>query len=114
MKMNKLLAGLLAVAICSPALAIDDFSRGAVVGVAGAWLFNKFNNMPQQYPQQYPQQRGVYQQGGGVYQQGGIYPPVATVPPMQPQGNYVYTCYVQVQDPYTGMVQLQQQVCMGR
>ena len=102
---NKLLAGLLAVAICSPALAIDDFSRGAAIGVAGAWLFNKFNNMPQQ--QQYPQQRGVYQQGG-------IYPPVATVPPMQPQGNYVYTCYVQVQDPYTGMVQLQQQVCMGR
>lgn len=111
MKTNKLLAGLLAVAICSPALAIDDFSRGAAIGVAGAWLFNKFNNMPQQ---QYPQQRGVYQQGGGVYQQGGIYPPVATVPPMQPQGNYVYTCYVQVQDPYTGMVQLQQQVCMGR
>ena len=105
MKTNKLLAGLLAVAICSPALAIDDFSRGAAIGVAGAWLFNKFNNMPQQ--QQYPQQRGVYQQGG-------IYPPVATVPPMQPQGNYVYTCYVQVQDPYTGMVQLQQQVCMGR
>ncbi len=31
---NKLLAGLLAVAISSPALAIDDFSRGAVVGVA--------------------------------------------------------------------------------
>ena len=114
MKTNKLLAGLLAVAICSPALAIDDFSRGAAIGVAGAWLFNKFNNMPQQYPQQYPQQCGVYQQGGGVYQQGGIYPPVATVPPMQPQGNYVYTCYVQVQDPYTGMVQLQQQVCMGR
>jgi hypothetical protein len=112
MKTYKLLAGLLAVAICSPALAIDDFSRGAAIGVAGAWLFNKFNNMPQQ--QQYPQQRGVYQQGGGVYQQGGIYPPVATVPPMQPQGNYVYTCYVQVQDPYTGMVQLQQQVCMGR
>ena len=108
---NKLLAGLLAVAISSPALAIDDFSRGAVVGVAGAWLFNKFNNMPQQ--QQYPQQRGVYQQGG-IYQQGGVYPPVATVPPMQPQGNYVYTCYVQVQDPYTGMIQLQQQVCMGR
>ena len=107
MKTNKLLAGFLAVAICSPALAIDDFSRGAAIGVAGAWLFNKFNNMPQQYPQQYPQQRGVYQQGG-------IYPPVATVPPMQPQGNYVYTCYVQVQDPYTGMVQLQQQVCMGR
>lgn len=103
---NKLLAGLLAVAICSPALAIDDFSRGAVVGVAGAWLFNKFNNMPQQ--QQYPQQRGVYQQGG-VYM-----PQIATVPPMQPQGNYVYTCYVQVQDPYTGMVQLQQQVCLGR
>lgn len=106
MKTNKLLVGLLALAIASPALAIDDFSRGAVVGVAGAWLFNKFNNMPQQ--QQYPQQRGVYQQGG-VYM-----PPVATVPPMQPQGNYVYTCYVQVQDPYTGMVQLQQQVCMGR
>jgi hypothetical protein len=111
MKTNKLLAGLLALVIASPVFAIDDFSRGAVVGVAGAWLFNKFNNMPQQ---QYPQQRGVYQQGGGVYQQGGIYPPVATVPPMQPQGNYVYTCYVQVQDPYTGMVQLQQQVCMGR
>ena len=110
---NKLLAGLLAVAICSPALAIDDFSRGAVVGVAGAWLFNKFNNMPQQ--QQYPQQRGVYQQGGGVYQQGGVYmPQVNSTPPMQPQGNFVYTCYVQVQDPYTGMVQLQQQVCMGR
>ena len=113
MKTNKLLAGLLAVAICSPALAIDDFSRGAVVGVAGAWLFNKFNNMPQQ--QQYPQQRGVYQQGGGVYQQGGVYmPQVNSTPPMQPQGNFVYTCYVQVQDPYTGMVQLQQQVCMGR
>ena len=106
MKTNKLLAGLLAVAICSPALAIDDFSRGAAIGVAGAWLFNKFNNMPQQ--QQYPQQRGVYQQGG-VYM-----PQVNSVPPMQPQGNYVYTCYVQVQDPYTGMVQLQQQVCMGR
>ena len=105
MKTNKLLAGLLAVAICSPALAIDDFSRGAVVGVAGAWLFNKFNNMPQQ---QYPQQRGVYQQGG-VYM-----PQVNSTPPMQPQGNFVYTCYVQVQDPYTGMVQLQQQVCMGR
>lgn len=105
---NKLLAGLLALAVASPALAIDDFSRGAVVGVAGAWLFNKFNNMPQQ--QQYPQQR--------VYQQGGIYmpPQVATVPPMQPyQGaNYVYTCYVQVADPYTGMVELRQQVCMGR
>ena len=106
MKMNKLLAGLLAVAICSPALAIDDFSRGAAIGVAGAWLFNKFNNMPQQ--QQYPQQRGVYQQGG-VYM-----PQVNSTPPMQPQGNFVYTCYVQVQDPYTGMVQLQQQVCMGR
>ena len=106
MKTNKLLAGLLAVAICSPALAIDDFSRGAAIGVAGAWLFNKFNNMPQQ--QQYPQQRGVYQQGG-VYM-----PQVNSTPPMQPQGNYVYTCYVQVQDPYTGMVQLQQQVCMGR
>ena len=106
MKTNKLVAGLLAVAICSPALAIDDFSRGAAIGVAGAWLFNKFNNMPQQ--QQYPQQRGVYQQGG-VYM-----PQVNSVPPMQPQGNYVYTCYVQVQDPYTGMVQLQQQVCMGR
>ena len=106
MKTNKLLAGLLAVAICSPALAIDDFSRGAAIGVAGAWLFNKFNNMPQQ--QQYPQQRGVYQQGG-VYM-----PQVNSVPPMQPQGKYVYTCYVQVQDPYTGMVQLQQQVCMGR
>ena len=106
MKTNKLLAGLLAVAICSPALAIDDFSRGAAIGVAGAWLFNKFNNMPQQ--QQYPQQRGVYQQGG-VYM-----PQVNSVPPMQPQGNYVYTCYVQMQDPYTGMVQLQQQVCMGR
>ena len=105
MMKNKLLAGLLAVAICSPALAIDDFSRGAVVGVAGAWLFNKFNNMPQQ---QYPQQRGVYQQGG-VYM-----PQVNSAPPMQPQGNFVYTCYVQVQDPYTGMVQLQQQVCMGR
>jgi len=113
MKTNKLLIGLLALAIASPALAIDDFSRGAVAGVAGAWLFNKFNNMPQQ--QQYPQQRGVYQQGGGVYQQGGVYmPQVNSVPPMQPQGNYVYTCYVQVQDPYTGMVQLQQQVCMGR
>ena len=113
MKTNKLLAGLLAVAICSPALAIDDFSRGAVVGVAGAWLFNKFNNMPQQ--QQYPQQRGVYQQGGGVCQQGGVYmPQVNSTPPMQPQGNFVSTCYVQVQDPYTGMVQLQQQVCMGR
>ena len=36
MKTNKLLAGLLAVAICSPALAIDDFSRGAAIGVAGA------------------------------------------------------------------------------
>ena len=106
MKTNKLLAGLLAVAICSPALAIDDFSRGAAIGVAGAWLFNKFNNMPQQ--QQYPQQRGVYQQGG-VYM-----PQVNSTPPMQPQGNFVYTCYVQVQDPYTGMVQLQQQVCMGR
>lgn len=104
--MNKLLIGLLALAIASPALAIDDFSKGAVAGVAGAWLFNKFNNMPQQ--QQYPQQRGVYQQGG-VYM-----PQIATVPPMQPQGNYVYTCYVQVQDPYTGMVQLQQQVCLGR
>lgn len=109
---NKLLAGLLAIAVASPALAIDDFSRGAVVGVAGAWLFNKFNNMPQQ-------QQRVYQ--GGVYmppQQGGIYmpPQVATVPPMQPyQGaNYVYTCYVQVADPYTGMVELKQQVCMGR
>ena len=106
MKTNKLLAGLLAVAICSPALAIDDFSRGAAIGVAGAWLFNKFNNMPQQ--QQYPQQRGVYQPGG-VYM-----PQVNSTPPMQPQGNFVYTCYVQVQDPYTGMVQLQQQVCMGR
>jgi len=105
--MNKLLIGLLALAIASPALAIDDFSKGAVAGVAGAWLFNKFNNMPQQ--QQYPQQRGVYQQGGGVYM-----PQVISSPPMQPQGNYVYTCYVQVQDPYTGMVQLQQQVCMGR
>ena len=104
MKTNKLLAGLLAVAICSPALAIDDFSRGAAIGVAGAWLFNKFNNMPQQYPQQ-----------RGVYQQGGVYmPQVNSTPPMQPQGNFVYTCYVQVQDPYTGMVQLQQQVCMGR
>ena len=108
MKTNKLLAGLLAVAICSPALAIDDFSRGAVAGIAGAWLFNKFNNMPQQYPQQYPQQRGVYQQGG-VYNPG-----VVSVPPMQPQANYVYTCYVQVQDPYSGVVTLQQQVCMGR
>ena len=106
MKTNKLLAGLLALAIASPALAIDDFSRGAAIGVAGAWLFNKFNNMPQQ--QQYPQQRGVYQQGG-VYM-----PQVNSTPPMQPQGNFVYTCYVQVQDPYTGMVQLQQQVCMGR
>ena len=106
--MNKLLAGLLALAIASPALAIDDFSRGAVVGVAGAWLFNKFNNMPQQ---QYPQQR-VYQGQGGIY----MPPQVATVPPMQPyQGtNYVYTCYVQVADPYTGMVELRQQVCMGR
>ena len=62
--------------------------------------------MPQQ--QQYPQQRCVYQQGG-VYM-----PQVNSTPPMQPQGNFVYTCYVQVQDPYTGMVQLQQQVCMGR
>lgn len=104
---NKLLAGLLALAIASPALAIDDFSKGAVVGVAGAWLFNKFNNMPQQ--QQYPQQR-VYQ-GGPVYMPG---PQIASVPPMQPQANYVYTCYVQVQDPYTGVVTLQQQVCLGR
>jgi hypothetical protein len=106
--MNKLLAGLLALAIASPALAIDDFSRGAVAGIAGAWLFNKFNNMPQQYPQQ-----RVYQ-GGQVYSPGPVVYQGPSVPPMQPQGNYVYTCYVQVQDPYTGAVQLQQQVCLGR
>ncbi len=105
--MNKLLTALLALSIASPALAWGDREQGILTGVAGYWLFDKFRNMPQQQPQQYP--RG---------QQGGVYMPqqINTVPPMQPhQGvNYVYTCYVQVADPYTGMVSIQQQVCMGR
>ena len=113
--MNKLFAGLLALSIASPALAWGDREQGILTGVAGYWLFDKFRNMPQQqqqqqYPQQqYPQQYPRGQQGGGIYA-----PQINSVPPMQPQGNYVYTCYVQVQDPYTGMVQLQQQVCLGR
>ena len=107
--MNKLLAGLLAFAIASPALAWGDRENGVLLGAAGMWMYDKFRNMPQQQPQ--PR---VY--GGPVYNGGGMYPPVATVPPQQPYAgpNYVYTCYVQVADPYTGMIELKQQVCMGR
>ena len=112
MKTNKLLAGLLALTIASPALAWGDREQGILTGVAGYWLFDKFRNMPQQ--QQYPQQQQQYPRT----QQGGVYmpPQVVSQPPLQPhQGvNYVYTCYVQVADPYTGMVSIQQQVCLGR
>lgn len=107
--MNKLLAGLLVVAISSPAFAWGDREQGILTGVAGYWLFDKFRNMQQQ-----PRVYG----GGGVINPNGIYMPggVVSVPPQQPYGgvNYVYTCYVQVADPNTGMVELRQQVCMGR
>lgn len=111
--MNKLLAGLLALAISSPAFAWGDREQGILTGIAGYWLFDKFRNMPQQQPQPRVYGGGVY--NGGVYGGGvGMYPP--TVPPQQPYAgpNYVYTCYVQVADPYTGMVEVRQQVCMGR
>ena len=103
--MNKLLVGLLAVCVASPAFAWGDREQGILTGVAGYWLFDKFRQSGGFTPQ--PQPR-VY--GGSV----GVYPP--TVPPQQPYAgpNYVYTCYVQVADPYTGMIELKQQVCMGR
>ena len=110
--MNKLLAGLLAVCIASPAFAWGDREQGVLLGAAGMWMFDKFRNnggfMPQPQPRVY---------GGPVYNGGvGMYPPVATVPPQQPYAgpNYVYTCYVQVADPYTGMIEIKQQVCLGR
>ena len=93
--MPKLLIGLLALTIVSPAMAWGDREQGILTGAAGMWLFQKFSKENSHNHNETPTV-------------------IQSVPPMQPQGNYVYTCYVQVQDPVTGTINLQQQVCMGR
>jgi hypothetical protein len=93
--MPKLLIGLLTLTIVSPAMALGDREQGLLTGAAGLWLVQKFSKENSHNHNETPTV-------------------IQSVPPMQPQGNYVYTCYVQVQDPVTGTINLQQQVCMGR
>ena len=93
--MLKILIATLALTTINPAMAWGDREQGILTGVAGMWLYQKLSKEPSQ------SQREVY----SIYN---------SQPPLQPQINYIYTCYVQVQDAATGNFFIQQQVCLGR
>jgi hypothetical protein len=94
------LAGL---AFSNSAFAWGEREQGALAGIAGLWAFQQLQRagQPQVIYQQTPPV--IVQQPQVIIQQPPIY--------SYPIRNY-YSCLVQVQDPYTGIIRNEVRTCV--
>ncbi len=86
------------------AFAWGDREQGALAGIAGLWVFQQLQKtgQPQVINQQSPPV--IVQQAPVIIQQAPIY--------NFPIRNY-YSCLVQVQDPYSGVIRNEVRTCVN-
>lgn len=87
---------------CNSAFAWGDREQGALAGIAGLWAFQQL--------QRAGQPQVIYQQPPVIVQQPQVIisqPPIINYPIL----NY-YSCLVQVQDPYSGVIRNEVRTCV--